>query len=73
MAPTRIVVQPIGKSDWMFHNYNQTKEDIVFIKSNLSKTKLLNVFTRDTITTYGDTLKLNLQARSRIWIKELKN
>ncbi len=73
LAPTRIVVQPIGKSDWMFHNYNQTKEDIIFIKSNLSKTKLLNVFTGDTITTYGDTLKLNLQARSRIWIKEVNN
>jgi len=73
LASTRIVVQPIGDSAWMFHNYNQNKEDLIFIKSNLSKTKLLNGFTGDTILTHGDTLKLSLQARSRIWIKELKN
>ena len=73
LAPTRIVVQPMGNSAWMFHNYNQNKEDIVFIKNDLSKTKLLNVLTGDTIPTHGDTLKLSLQARSRLWIKKLNN
>ena len=36
-------------------------------------TDLRNVLTGDTIPTHGDTLKLSLQARSRLWIKKLNN
>ncbi len=69
-GPTRIVVQPMGNSVWMFHNYNQTKEDFVFVKSGLSKAKLIDGFTGNTLEISGDTLKLSLQPRSRIWVKD---
>ncbi len=66
---TRIVVQPMGNSAWMFHNYNQTKEDLVFVKSGLSEAKLINVFTGENLSITGDTLKMSLQPRSRVWVK----
>jgi len=70
-APTRVVVQPIGDSAWMFHNYNQSKKDIVFIQNNLSETRLINGFTGEVLSTNGDTLKLSLQPRSRVWVKKV--
>ena len=69
LAPTRIVVQPTGNSAFMFHNYNQLKKDFVFVKPGLSETQLINGFTGDVLPTNGDTLKLSLQARSRMWVK----
>ncbi len=66
---TRIVVQPMGNSAWMFHSYNQTKEDLVFVKSGLSEAKLINVFTGENLSITGDTLKMSLQPRSRVWVK----
>lgn len=72
-APTRIVVQPMGDSAWMFHNYNQTNKDFSFSKPGLSKMKLINVFTEEVLPTNGDTLKLSLQPRSRIWVKNESN
>ncbi|MBT3382934.1 MAG: hypothetical protein HN778_08480 [Prolixibacteraceae bacterium] len=73
LAPTRIVVQPTGNSAWMFHNYNQAKKDFVFVKTGLSETQLINGFTGDILPTNGDTLKLSLQARSRMWVKKVNN
>ncbi len=72
-APTRIVVQPMGDSAWMFHNYNQTKEDFSFSRPGLSKAKLIDGFTGEVLSTNGDMLKLSLQARSRIWVKNDSN
>ena len=69
LASTRIVVQPTGNAAWMFHNYNQVKKDFVFVKPGLSETQLINGFTGDVLPTNGDTLKLSLQARSRMWVK----
>ncbi len=72
-APTRIVVQPMGGSAWMFHNYNRSKADFSFIKPSLSKANLIDGFTGEVLSTSGDTLKLSLQARSRIWVKNNTN
>jgi hypothetical protein len=72
-APTRIVVQPMGDSAWMFHNYNQTEIDFSFCKPSLSKVKLIDGFTGEVLSTSGDTLRLILQPRSRIWVKKESN
>ncbi|NQU51364.1 MAG: hypothetical protein HQ522_02380, partial [Bacteroidetes bacterium] len=72
-APTRLVVQPLGESAWLFHNYNQTKQDFVFRKPDLSNADLINAFTGELIETTGDAIKLTLQPRSRIWIKNNTN
>lgn len=66
---TRIVVQPTGDSAWMFHNYNQTKENFIFVKSGLSNAQLINGFTGESLSVNGDTLKLSLKPRSRVWVK----
>lgn len=72
-APTRIVVQPMGDSAWMFHNYNQSKKDFVFVKPGLSEAHLINGFTGELVPANGDTLKLIMQPRSRIWVKNDSN
>lgn len=69
-APTRIVIQPMGEFSWMFHNYNQKKEDLVFSKNGLSKLDLINGFTGESLELSGNSLQLSLEPRSRIWVKE---
>jgi hypothetical protein len=72
-APTRICVQPLGDSAWLFHNYNKTQTEFTFSKPGLSNTKLINAFTGEEIKTVGDELKLNLQPRTRVWVKGVDN
>ena len=71
LAPTRIVVQPMGNSAWMFHNYNRAKSEFVYVDEKLSKAILIDGFTGDTIRTNGDTLNMSLPARSRVWVKKI--
>ena len=68
-AATRISVQPLGKTGWIFHNYNKTKENISFIKQDLCEENLLNGFTKEHINTDNDTLNIRLKPRSRMWVK----
>ena len=68
-APTRIVVQPLGASEWVFHNYNKTKETFSFSSDNINNLNLVNGFTGEVINTNNGELTLTLKPRSRIWIK----
>ncbi len=71
LAPTRIAVQPMGEKAWVFHNYNQTLEEFTFIKKGLSRSTLVNAVTNQMVKTTGDTLRVTLSPRSRIWIKSI--
>ena len=68
-SPTRIAVQPLGTTGWVFHNYNKTKETITFETNELSKLKLTNGFTGEAIKIENNKLQLTMEPRSRIWIK----
>ncbi len=68
-APTRIALQPLGKTGWVIHNYNKTKETITFISDEISKVELVNGFTGEGIETDNNQLTLTLEPRSRIWIR----
>lgn len=68
-APTRIVVQPIGTTGWVFHNYNKTKETITFDSDRIKDMKLVNGFTDDGINVDNSKLTLTLEPRSIVWIK----
>lgn len=68
-APTRIVIQPLGNSGWVFHNYNKTMETITFTTDKIGSTKLVNGFTGEVIDHQNNKLVLTLEPRSRIWIK----
>ncbi len=68
-APTRIVVQPLGKSGWVFQNYNKTEETITFATDKIDSTKLVDGFTGEVIDHQNNKLVLTLEPRSRIWIK----
>lgn len=72
-APTRICVQPLGESAWLFHNYNKTKTEFTFSKPGLSDGKLVNAFTGEEIKTSNNEIKLNLSPRSRVWVKRVDN
>ncbi|MCP5063497.1 MAG: hypothetical protein GY936_13675, partial [Ignavibacteriae bacterium] len=68
-APTRIVVQPIGTSGWMFHNFNKTKETFTFDSDGIEDMKLVNGFTGEVIKPDNSKLTISIEPRSRIWIK----
>lgn len=68
-APTRIVVQPLGNSGWVFHNYNKEKETFTFTSSKINNMKLVNGFTGEIINADNGELTLTMEPRSRIWIK----
>jgi len=68
-APTRIVIQPMGTTGWMFHNYNNTKENISFINKNISNTDLVDGFSGQILQSEHNQLNLQLEPRSRIWVK----
>jgi hypothetical protein len=68
-APGRITIQPLGTSGWMFHNYNKTKEKITFIDDNISDLVVVNGFTGEMLETDYNKLQLELEPRSRIWVK----
>ena len=68
-APTRIVMQPLGNSGWVFHNYNKTKETFTFTSDEIKNAKLVNGFTGEVVEHQNDKLELTLEPRSRIWIK----
>ena len=68
-APTRIVVQPLGNTGWVFHNYNKTKETFTFASDKINKMKLVNGFTREVVNSDNGKLTLTMEPRSRIWIK----
>lgn len=70
-APTRVVVQPMGDSAWLFHNYNKTKQEFTFLKTGLSELNLINGSTGESVKTDGDVLKLTLAPRSRMWVKSV--
>lgn len=68
-APTRIVIQPLGNSGWVFHNYNKTKKTFSFTTDEMKNKKLINGFTGEVIDHQNNKLVLTLEPRSRIWIK----
>ncbi len=68
-APTRIVIQPLGNSGWVFHNYNTTKKTFSFKTDEIRNAKLIDGFTGKVIEHKDDKLELTLEPRSRIWIK----
>lgn len=68
-APTKVTVQKLGLSDYVFHNYNKKAETISFKSAKVTNSKILNVFTGEEIKSEKDTFSLNINPRSRIWIK----
>ncbi len=70
-APTRIVMQPLGLSGWVFHNYNNTEETIHFSNDKLRNVKLVNGFTGKEIAHKNKNLMIVLEPRSRVWVKIL--
>ena len=68
-APTRIVIQSLGKTGWVVHNYNKTKETITLTSDRLNNMELVNGFTGEIIKADNNELTLTLEPRSRIWIK----
>ena len=68
-APTRIAIQPLGKTGWVVHNYNKTKETITLTSDRLNNMELVNGFTGEIIKADNNELTLTLEPRSRIWIK----
>lgn len=58
-------------SAWMFHNYNTTEKEFLFIDIKPLKAKLIDVFTGNPIPVDGDTLMLSIPARNRLWVKKL--
>jgi len=66
-APTRVTLQPLGKSGWFIHNYNQKKTSITFSASDLRHVS--DGFTMKEIESNGNQLQLTLPPRSRIWLK----
>ena len=68
-APTRVVIQPLGATGWVVHNYNKTKETITLTSDRLNNMELVNGFTGEIIKADNNELTLTLEPRSRIWIK----
>lgn len=68
-AKTRIVVQPLGTTGWVFHNYNKTKETFTFNSDKINTMNLVNGFTGEVINATNGELTLTMDPRSRIWIK----
>lgn len=68
-APTRIVIQPLGSSGWLLHNYSKKSAQMTLKTSAPGKTNLTDGFTGKRIDHENDILKLTLKPRSRTWIK----
>jgi hypothetical protein len=68
-APTRIVIQPLGDSGWMFHNYNKKAETIRFNTEKLVGREFVNGFSDEKILIKNNEVQITIQSRSRIWIK----
>ncbi len=68
-AKTRIVVQSLGATGWMFHNYNKTKEVFTFASNKINNISLVNGFTREVIEADDGKLTLTMKPRSRVRVK----
>ncbi|MCO5235977.1 MAG: hypothetical protein M9933_06875 [Chitinophagaceae bacterium] len=66
-APSRITFQKLGDGSYVVHNYNQQKTNVVIQMKAGSSWK--DKFTGDPIPAEGNTLKLEMNPRSRIWIQ----
>ncbi len=65
-APTRVTLQPLGKTGWFIQNYNQDETTVTFSAPGLENVS--NGFKMNKIESSDNQLHLTLPARSRIWI-----
>jgi hypothetical protein len=68
-APTRVVIQPLGTSGWMLHNYNKTSETIALTSDIISSVKLVNGFNGEIVNKENNKVKMTIEPRSRLWLK----
>ena len=68
-APTRISMQQLGSSGWIFHNYNTTEVEISFSTDMLKRVELINGFSDEQIIVKDNEMKFTIKPRSRIWVK----
>lgn len=65
-APTRVTLQPLGKTNVVLHNYNTQHVDVVL---NLQQSSpLMDVFSGTRIDRQNGAIKLTLPPRSRMWL-----
>ncbi len=66
-SPTRVVLQPLGNSSFMVHNYNRQEAAVRLIPP--ANRIYHNVLTNETIQSDDHGMNIKLGPRSRIWIK----
>lgn len=69
-APTRVVLQPLANSGWVIHNYNREPVQVSFKADGIGQGALTNGFSGEKIDAEGESLMLQLEPRSRIWLKK---
>lgn len=68
-APARITLQPLGKSGWVLHNYNSTPAPINFVLNESIRGNIIDGFTGDPIAVKNNSLSIDMDPRSRVWLK----
>ncbi len=66
-APTRVTMQPLGNGELVIHNYNRENASISL--SGLQSHKMTDVFSGKEYPVNGQKLILELNARSRVWLR----
>ncbi|XOV94108.1 MAG: hypothetical protein ACFHWX_05260 [Bacteroidota bacterium] len=66
-ASTRVTMQPLANGELIIHNYNQEKTAIKL--SGISAPKVLDVFSGKGYDINNQTLELDINARSRVWLR----
>ena len=66
-APTRVTYQPLANGEIVLHNYN--KESVEVQLAGIKFNSASDVFSGEQLTIEGNTMKIKLNARSRIWVR----
>jgi hypothetical protein len=68
-APTRIALQPLGMTGWVLHNYNTTPTQFNFVLNESTKGNIIDGFTGDPIAVKNNSISMDMEPRSRVWLK----
>jgi len=67
-APPRVTFQMLNDSSYVMHNYNQQKASVTIQMKNVTKAAV-DRFTGDGLPVNGNTIKIEMEPRSRIWVQ----